>query len=182
MFPSTFISLLDKSTLLACVYDPAISWLRYLSHSEKKRHDWKVLIEIKYLHTIETWHLPELYILLKVKCSHTQFYRLHLICEIWCSHWSCPMICSLRFGNLVLSSTLLFQHASSWGCKIHFESWWSFLYASQVLFKAALRGGLLALWMPHSSIDKEHCLAGVNMVSCHFQHYKSQKLQCCLGA
>lgn len=107
--------------------------------------------------------------LFKITCSHTQFYRLCLICKIWCSHWWCLMICSLNFGNLVLSSTLLFQRGLSWGCKIHFESWWSFLYASQVLLKPVQRWGLLAHWMLHSGIDEEeHCLVGVNMVSCGF--------------
>lgn len=114
-----------------------------MSHSEKKKHDWKVLIEIKYLHTIGTWHLPELCILLKLKCN-SQFCRLHLICRIWCFHWSCPMTCSVHFGKLVLSSTVVFQHASSWGCQVHFESWQSFLYIAQVLLKAALRGPFLA--------------------------------------
>ena len=37
------------------------------------------------------------------------------------------------------------------------------------LTQSCLERGLLARRMPHSSIDEEeHCLVGVNMVSCHF--------------
>lgn len=72
-----------------------------MSHSEKKKHDWKVPIEIKYLHTIGTWHLPELYILLKLKCSHSQFYRLHLIvkCDVStdCVQWLVQYILATWF-------------------------------------------------------------------------------------
>lgn len=141
----------------------------FMSHSKRKKPDWKVLIEIRYLHTIGTWHLPGQYIFLKLKCNRSQFYRLLLICQIWCFHWSCPMTCSVHFGKLVLSSIVVFQDASSWGCEVHFESWQSFLYFSQFLLKAALRGPSLAPQVPPHGIDEErHSIVEVSIVFCPF--------------
>lgn len=141
-----------------------------------------MLIEIRYLHTIGTWYLPEIFILSKLKCNRSQFYRLHLICQIWCFHWSCPMTCSVRFGNSVLSSTVVFQHASSWGCQVHFESWQSFLYISQVLLQAALRGSFLAPQvLPYSIEEEKHCIVEVRMVFCHYYTVRDKTCHAVLG-